>query len=137
MTCCRLIQRTKHRIRTASPWTARVRACEINRLWDRRPKPGRGEANMTATARRPAVTLMEVLSATGILAVAMIAILALFPIGVINMARAINQDRAATHAVNSDELMRMYWKEAWPQREPLTRVATHMICATNEDAYAN
>src|SRR5262245_45108641 len=65
------------------------------------------------TTRRPGVTLMEVLIATGILAVGMLAIMALFPIGAVSMARAINQNRAADHAANSDAMFRYYWKKAW------------------------
>src|SRR5690349_23482322 len=45
--------------------------------------------------RRPGTSLMEVLIAMGILAIGMLAIMALFPIGAVNMARAINQNRAA------------------------------------------
>lgn len=65
------------------------------------------------TTRRPGVTLIEVLIATGILAVGMLAIMALFPIGAVSMARAINQNRAADHAANSDAIFRYYWKKAW------------------------
>src|SRR5205085_9154401 len=65
------------------------------------------------STRRPGVTLMEVLIATGILAVGMLAIMALFPIGAVSMARAINQNRAADHAANSDAMFRYYWKKAW------------------------
>lgn len=63
--------------------------------------------------RRPGVTLMEVLIATFILSIGLLAIMALFPIGAVNMARAINQDRSATHGVNSDAVFRYYWKQAW------------------------
>lgn len=66
--------------------------------------------------RRAGVTLTEVLIATGILAIGMVAILALFPIGATNMARAVNQDRTATHAMNSDNLFRLYWKNAWVEQ---------------------
>src|SRR4051812_32631282 len=65
------------------------------------------------TARRPGVTLMEVLIAMGILAVGMLAIMALFPIGAVSMARAINQNRAADHAAASDAMFRYMWKKAW------------------------
>jgi hypothetical protein len=68
---------------------------------------------MTRTQRRPGVTLMEVLAATGIMAVGMIAIMALFPIGAVNMARAINQSRSSDHGANSDAMFRYYWKKAW------------------------
>jgi len=56
---------------------------------------------------------MEVLIATFILSIGLVAIMALFPIGALNMARSINQDRSATHGVNSDAVFRYYWKQAW------------------------
>jgi hypothetical protein len=56
---------------------------------------------------------MEVMIATAILAIGTLAIMALFPIGAVNMARAINQNRAADHAQNSDGIFRLYWKRAW------------------------
>jgi len=65
------------------------------------------------TQKRPGVTLMEVMVATGILAVGLMAILALFPIGAVSMVRAINQNRASDHAANSDAMLRYYWKRAW------------------------
>lgn len=68
---------------------------------------------MTRRPRRTGTTLMEVMIATAILAIGVLAILALFPIGAVNMARAINQNRAADHAQNSDALFRLYWKRAW------------------------
>ena len=68
---------------------------------------------MTRSPRRTGTTLMEVMIATAILAIGMLALLALFPIGAINMARAINQNRAADHAANSDTVFRFYWKQAW------------------------
>jgi hypothetical protein len=66
--------------------------------------------------RRPGTSLMEVLIAMGILAIGMLAIMALFPIGAVNMARAINQNRAAEAGTNSDAMFRYYWKNAWVDR---------------------
>lgn len=68
---------------------------------------------MIGRMRRPGVTLMEVLIATAILSIGLLAILALFPIGAVSMARAINQNRAADHAANTDATFRYYWKNAW------------------------
>ena len=92
---------------------------------------------MTRTTRRPGVTLMEVLIATAILSVGMMAIMALFPIGAVNFARALNQDRAATHGVNSDEFFRYYWKKSWVELDPNTGAPTGSICPSNEAAYYN
>ncbi len=45
--------------------------------------------------RRPAVTLMEVLIAMFIMAIGMLALLALFPVGAVSMAQALKDDRCA------------------------------------------
>ena len=72
---------------------------------------------VTTRKHRSGTTLMEVLIATMILSVGLVAIMALFPIGALNFARAINQDRSATHGVNSDAMFRFYWKSAWVERD--------------------
>jgi len=98
---------------------------------------------MTATTRqRRGVTLMEVMIATAILSVGMVAIMALFPIGAVNFARALNQDRSATHAVNSDAMFGYYWKKAWVERDsnsqsPTFRSPTGNLCTTTEAAFFN
>jgi hypothetical protein len=74
---------------------------------------------------------MEVLIATFILAIGLVAIMALFPIGAVNMARAINQDRSATHGVNSDAMFRYYWKQAWNNPNGGT------VRASSAEAYIN
>ncbi len=94
--------------------------------------------------RRPGTTLIEVLIAMGILSIGMLAILAMFPIGVVNMARAITQDRASTHAANADSLFRYQWKNAWNERIDIGTRVPHpfgipngAICRTSEDAFRN
>jgi hypothetical protein len=84
---------------------------------------------MTTTPRRTGTTLMEVLIATMILTIGLVAIMTLFPIGAVNMARAINQDRSTTHGVNSDAMLRFYWKQAW--NDP----ATGTVRPSNLEAY--
>ncbi len=53
---------------------------------------------------RPGVTLVEVLVAIFIMAIAMLALLALFPLGALSMAQALKDDRCATIAVNAEAL---------------------------------
>jgi prepilin-type N-terminal cleavage/methylation domain-containing protein len=65
------------------------------------------------TARRPGVTLMEVLIAIGILAVGLLALMPLFLVGSVSMARSLNQNRAADHAAASDAAFRFNWKKTW------------------------
>jgi hypothetical protein len=74
---------------------------------------------------------MEVLVAIMIMSVGMLAILSLFPIGALNMARAINQDRGTTHGVNSDSMFRFYWKQSW--YDPTTGA----VWPTNYEAYGH
>lgn len=66
--------------------------------------------------RRPAVTLTEALMAIFIMAIGLIALLALFPVGAIDMARAIRHDRTAHLAANADNITRLVWKSAWMDR---------------------
>jgi prepilin-type N-terminal cleavage/methylation domain-containing protein len=51
---------------------------------------------------RPGVTLVEVLVAIFIMAIGMLALLALFPLGAISMAQALKDDRCAQSAVNAE-----------------------------------
>jgi hypothetical protein len=50
--------------------------------------------------RRPGVTLVEVLAAIGIMAIGMLAVLVLFPVGALSIAKALKDDRCGTIAGN-------------------------------------
>lgn len=54
--------------------------------------------------RRPAVTLMEVLIAMFIMAIGMLALLALFPVGAVSMAQALKDDRCAYASTMSENV---------------------------------
>ena len=54
--------------------------------------------------RRPAVTLMEVLIAMFIMAIGMMALLALFPVGAVSMAQALKDDRCAYASVMAENV---------------------------------
>ena len=54
--------------------------------------------------QRRGVTLVEVLAAIGIMGIGMLAILVLFPLGAMSMARALKDDRAGTIAWNADSI---------------------------------
>ena len=56
---------------------------------------------MTRNTRRRGVTLLEVLTAIFIMGVGLLAILTLFPLGALSMARAVRDDRAATIGANA------------------------------------
>lgn len=53
---------------------------------------------------RPGITLVEVLIAIFVMGVGMLALLVLFPVGALSIARAIKDDRCATAAANSTAL---------------------------------
>jgi prepilin-type N-terminal cleavage/methylation domain-containing protein len=55
-------------------------------------------------AKRPGVTLLEVLIAIFIMAIGMLALLTLFPVGALEMARALRSNRSASAAVLADAL---------------------------------
>ncbi len=60
--------------------------------------------------RRSGLTMTEVLVALFIMALGTIAILTLFPLGMLNMSRALQDDRTSQAASSADGVMRNYWK---------------------------
>jgi type II secretory pathway pseudopilin PulG len=60
--------------------------------------------------KRTGTTLIEVLAAIFILALGLVALMTLFPLGAAQMARAIQDERAAQLAANSAGYCRWYWK---------------------------
>jgi hypothetical protein len=66
-----------------------------------------GEKTMT---RRPGLSLVEVLTALFILALGVIAIMTMFPLGASQMAIANREDRSALAAFGADGYFRTYWK---------------------------
>ena len=60
--------------------------------------------------RRSGLTLVEVLTALFILALGVIAILTLFPLGAMQMGQAIRDSRSTESAFNADQYMRTVWK---------------------------
>ncbi|MBX9622196.1 MAG: prepilin-type N-terminal cleavage/methylation domain-containing protein [Gemmataceae bacterium] len=64
---------------------------------------------MTTTRRRPGLSLTEVLVALFIMGIGAISILTLFPLGALNMASALKDDRTSQAALQADSLLRSYW----------------------------
>jgi hypothetical protein len=62
--------------------------------------------------RRAGLTLLEVVVALFILALGLLALLTLFPLGALNMAQAIKDQRTADAAANADAVARALWKYA-------------------------
>src|SRR5689334_11342668 len=71
--------------------------------------------------RRSGLTLVEVLTALFILALGVIAILTMFPLGASQMAFAVRDNRSTEAAFNADSYMRTYFKSQFiePLRQNL------------------
>jgi type II secretory pathway pseudopilin PulG len=82
-------------------------------------RPAAAEEFLKMT-RRPGITLTEVLVALFIMAIGTLAILTLFPAGLITMGQALKDDRAAQCANQANAYMRWHWKEyvVGPRTEP-------------------
>lgn len=61
--------------------------------------------------RRSGLSLTEVLVALFIMAIGLIAILTMFPLGALQMGQALKDDRTAQAASNADGFIRWYWKQ--------------------------
>src|SRR5262249_40153322 len=59
---------------------------------------------------RGAVTLIEVLVAIFVVAIGLMALLTLFPLGALSMAQAVKDDRTAHVAYNMNAIARAYWE---------------------------
>jgi prepilin-type N-terminal cleavage/methylation domain-containing protein len=66
----------------------------------------------TAGIRRRGVTLVEVLAAIFVMALGLMALLTLFPLGALEMAQAIKDDKTAIAAANATASARALWKVA-------------------------
>ena len=69
--------------------------------------------------QRLGVTLVEVLAAIGIMGIGMLAILVLFPLGAMSMARALKDDRCGAIAWNADSLCTALDYRNDPQVKPI------------------
>src|SRR5262245_60161232 len=62
--------------------------------------------------RQPGATLMEVLIAIFITSIGLLGMLALFPLGVLNMARALQEERAAEACANAIAAAKVVGRDA-------------------------
>ncbi|MDB5313844.1 MAG: hypothetical protein JWO38_8046 [Gemmataceae bacterium] len=60
--------------------------------------------------RRPGLTMTEVLVSLFVMALGTIAILTMFPLGMLNMGQALKDDRTSQAASSADGYLRWYWK---------------------------
>src|SRR5262245_56785654 len=68
---------------------------------------------MIVQNRRAGVTLTEALIAVFIMAIGLLALLSLFPVGALQMAQAVRNERAAQVANNPDSTARIMWRQGW------------------------
>lgn len=71
--------------------------------------------------KRRGTSLMEVLIAIFVLALGLVSLLTLFPIGFVQMAKAVQDERAAQLAGNAASYMRMYWKSMCEEAVAMAR----------------
>jgi type II secretory pathway pseudopilin PulG len=68
--------------------------------------------------RRSGVTLTEVLIAIFIVALGLMSLLSLFPLGMLQMAQANKDERASQAAANAEAYFRAYFKSVWLYNQP-------------------
>ena len=73
---------------------------------------------MIVRIRRRGVSLTEALIAVFIMALGLLALLSLFPVGAVQMAEAFKNERATQLANNADNMIRIWWRQAWT--DPVT-----------------
>src|SRR5208282_5220944 len=104
---------------TTSPMTHARRVCEHS---GRLPKSGRlrksGSQGDSVMNRRIGATLIEVLVAVFVCAFGLIALMTLFPVGAMNMAQAIKDDRTAHAAANATAILRTIWRVSLASGNP-------------------
>jgi prepilin-type N-terminal cleavage/methylation domain-containing protein len=67
---------------------------------------------MTTRRTRPGVTLVEVLVAMFVMALGLLALLTLFPLGAMQMAQSLKDDRSKQTAQQADAFMQAYWRHS-------------------------
>jgi prepilin-type N-terminal cleavage/methylation domain-containing protein len=97
----------------------------------RKQRQNRWEFKMRQTdrnlANRDGFSLAEVLIAIFVLAIGMLGILALFPLGAAQMAQAIKDERTGQLADLSEARMRIFWRQAWLVSNPTSATSNPAI----------
>lgn len=73
----------------------------------------------TPRLRRRGITLLEVLIAIFTMGIGLLALLTLFPLGAIQMAQAIKDDRTGNEATHADALLRSHWNSIYLSGGPM------------------
>lgn len=76
----------------------------------------------TAAARRPGLSLLEVIVALFVMAIGMISLLTLFPLGALQMGQALRDARAAETCSQADTMMRLWWQRDVVEGNPFGSV---------------
>ena len=91
----------------------------------------------TAANRRPGVSLTEVLVAMFLMALGMIAILTLFPLGAMQVGQALRDDRCAQTALQADAYMRSVWRSEVVAQEGTPAGVQEQFYWAMDDAASN
>ena len=78
--------------------------------------------------RRAGLSLVEVLVALFIMALGMIALLTLFPLGALQMGQALKDDRCSQAVTAADNYMRSYWKKYNLERRAAGQAVEFRAC---------
>src|SRR5262249_49492109 len=77
--------------------------------------------------RRSGTSLTEVLIAIFIMALGLMALLTLFPLGLLQMAASIKDDQCARAAANAEANARFFWKQMWEDVPPVGSAANNNL----------
>lgn len=90
----------------------------------------------TPRLRRRGITLLEVLIAIFTMGIGLLALLTLFPLGAIQMAQAIKDDRTGNEATHADALLRSHWNSVYLGGGPMAYKTPLVVLETNRgDAF--
>lgn len=87
--------------------------------------------------RRRGLTLVESLVAMFVAALAMISLLALFPLGALQMAQALKDARCTETATNADALMRTYWATEVLERQNDTNLPSPQLLGSGKPVFVD
>jgi type II secretory pathway pseudopilin PulG len=92
---------------------------------------------MLSYHRRSGITLTEVLAAIFIVSIGLIALLAMFPMGAMQMAQAIKDEKCAQSAQHAEAYMRRFWLDSLTTEPSLAQATTNTLANRNNSIFSN
>ena len=74
------------------------------------------------TRSRAGISLLEAMIAIGVMAIGLLSLLTLFPLGAIQIGQALKDDRCSETALQADAYLRQYWRHAVINAQPVGTV---------------